>query len=57
MHDFVILSGALFTLAENLAIIYYMIYIPYWLTKQGLKFVIYAALLMFAFQILMHTFE
>ncbi len=40
-----------------LAIIYYMIYIPYWLSMQGIKFVVYAALLFFAFQILMHTFE
>lgn len=41
LRKFVLLSGALFTVAENLAFYWYCVYLPYWLIRKGLAFVGY----------------
>ena len=52
IHDVVLLSGVLFTLAENIAVYYYIVYFPYWIMKQGIRLLSYSVIAAFLVLIL-----
>eukprot|EP00350_Pseudokeronopsis_sp_OXSARD2_P003780 CAMPEP_0170550024 /NCGR_PEP_ID=MMETSP0211-20121228/8072_1 /TAXON_ID=311385 /ORGANISM="Pseudokeronopsis sp., Strain OXSARD2" /LENGTH=142 /DNA_ID=CAMNT_0010856289 /DNA_START=32 /DNA_END=460 /DNA_ORIENTATION=- len=47
MPDFILLSGLLFTIAENFAILIYLIYFPFYIMRKGINMMINLVILAF----------
>ena len=44
VHGFVLLSGVLLTIAENMVCYYYVVMMPLWILQKGVKLLMYAAI-------------
>ena len=43
IHDFIILSGLLLSVAETLLLYFYIVMLPVWILQKGMKLLMYAA--------------